>query len=230
MGNKPLAVQPEADGAPLKRERRDAVENRRRLLAAAKTLFAAEGVEQTTMQAVAQAAGVGQGTLYRHFADKGALCQALIAEDLERFRERLAGALDDAATSPLARLELLITEKNLLTEGHLQLFAAMEGGGPAGRGGKRRRGPFHHWLHERIVRLLDAAVAQGEAAPLDAPFTADALLAAVAPPLYRGQREELGYSRERIDAAMRRLFVEGLRLGRRADGARAPSGGEAPQT
>jgi AcrR family transcriptional regulator len=202
---------PGAEEGPPKRERRDAVENRERLLAVAKALFAAQGAEQTTMQAIAQAAGVGQGTLYRHFADKGALCQALIREDLERFRERLSGALADDAVSPLARLALLIEEKNLLTEGHLQLFAAMEGGGPAGRGGKRRHGPFHHWLHERIVALLEQAVAQGEAAPLDAPFTADALLAAVAPSLYRTQREELGYSRERIDGAMRRLFVEGVR-------------------
>jgi AcrR family transcriptional regulator len=211
MGDRVLDIRPDADEAPLKRERRDAVENRRRLLAVAKALFAAQGAEQTTMQAVAQAAGVGQGTLYRHFADKAALCQTLIHEDLESFRERLAGALANAASSPLARLELLISEKNLLTEGHLQLFAAMEGGGPAGRGGKRRHGPFHHWLHERIVALLDEAVAQGEAAPLDASFTADALLAAVAPSLYRLQREDLGYSRERIDAAMRRLFVEGVR-------------------
>jgi AcrR family transcriptional regulator len=212
MRDKALDVQPDADEAPLKRERRDAVENRRRLLAVAKTLFAAQGAEQTTMQAVAQAAGLGQGTLYRHFADKAALCQALIHEDLESFRERLAGALAHAASSPLARLELLICEKNLLTEGHLQLFAAMEGGGPAGRGGKRRHGPFHHWLHGRIVALLDEAVVRGEAAPLDVSFTADALLAAVAPSLYRMQREDLGYSRERIDAAMRRLFVEGVRL------------------
>ncbi len=212
MSDRPLDLLQDADEAPLKRERRDAVENRERLLKVAKALFATQGAEQTTMQAIAQAAGVGQGTLYRHFADKGALCQALIHEDLERFRERLACALDDGASSPLARLELLIGEKNRLTEGHLQLFAAMESGAPGGRGGKRRPGSFHSWLHERIVALLEEAVARGEAAPLDAAFTADALLAAVAPSLYRRQREELGYSRERIDAAMRQLFVDGVRL------------------
>lgn len=210
MSDSVLDVQPEADEVPLKRERRDAVENRQRLLAVAKALFA-EGVEQTTMQAVAQAAGVGQGTLYRHFEDKAALCQALIRDDLDHFRERMGDVLADPTRSPLARLELLITEKNMLTEGHLQLFAAMESGAPGGRGAKRRPGPFHHWLHERIVALLDEAMAQGEAAPLDAAFTADALLAAVTPSLYQRQREELGYSRERIDAAMRQLFVEGVR-------------------
>ena len=38
-----------------------------------------------------------------------------------------------------------------------------------------------------------------------------AILAAVAPHLYRYQRQELGYSSERIMAAMRRLFIDGLR-------------------
>ena len=73
------------------------------------------------------------------------------------------------------------------------------------------RGPFHSWLHEQITSLLDQAVAQGEVARLDAAFAADAILAAVAPHLYRYQRQDLGYSSERIMAAMRHLFVDGLR-------------------
>ena len=209
MNDTTLEIQLEAE-APSKRERRDAVENRARLLAAAKELFAAQGVETTPMQAIAQAAGVGQGTLYRHFDDKAALCHALIKEDLTAFRVRVGALLDDIATPPLERLDVLMREKNLLTEGHLPLFAAMESSAPGGRG-NRKPGPFHIWLHERIVALLDEAVARGEAAPLDAPFTADALLAAASPPLYRTQREELGYSRERIDTAMRRLFADGVR-------------------
>lgn len=211
MNDKSLETQCDTAKMPLKRERRDAVQNRARLLAAAKELFAAQGAEHTTMQAVAQAAGLGQGTLYRHFDDKAALCHALIKEDLALFRERVDALLANTASSPLARLDLLIGEKSHLTEGHLPLFSVMESGGSGGRGGSRAPGSFHSWLHERIVALLEEAVARGETAPLDACFTADALLAAVAPPLYRTQREELGYSRARIDAATRRLFVEALK-------------------
>jgi AcrR family transcriptional regulator len=212
VSNTYIDVPRDDEEAPPKRERRDSVENRARLLAVAKVLFAAQGVEATTMQAVAQAAGVGQGTLYRHFAEKGALCHAMIKEDLVAFRERVGALLDDPATPPLERLDLLIVEKNRLTEGHLPLFATMEELASA-RGRKPGRGPFYGWLRERIVALLEEAVEQGEAAPLDAHFAADALLAAVAPPLYRAQREELGYSRDRINAGMRRLFVEGIRAG-----------------
>src|ERR687889_1208877 len=58
-------------GAPVVRERADAARNRLRVLAAAERLFAERGVGGVTMDDVAAAAGVGKGTLYRRFADKG---------------------------------------------------------------------------------------------------------------------------------------------------------------
>ena len=51
-------------------ERRDARENRRLLLEVAKRLSADQGIAATTMKQIASSAGVGKGTLYRHFADK----------------------------------------------------------------------------------------------------------------------------------------------------------------
>jgi hypothetical protein len=44
-------------------------------------------------------------------------------------------------------------------------------------------------------------------AALDADFTAHALLAATAPPLFAYQRRDLGYSIERIAVGLRRLFL-----------------------
>ncbi len=197
---------------PERRERRDARENRQRLVATAKELFAAQGIDITNMQDIARAAGVGKGTLYRHFADKGELCHALIKEDIAAFQERLGAVIGGtwALASPLARLDTLIVEKLRLTESHLPLFAAMEQASGTGRV-KPFRGPFHTWLREQIACLLVEAIALGEVAALDVEFTADAILAAVTPPLYSHQRRELGYSGERIAAGMRRLFIDGLR-------------------
>jgi AcrR family transcriptional regulator len=198
--------------APARQERRDARENRDRLLGAAKQLFAAQGIDATSMYEVARAAGVGQGTLYRHFADKGEICHALIKEDLAAFMERVGALIggDGAGGAPLARLDLLIAEKIRLTESHLPLFAAMEDAATGSRRTKSFRGPFHAWLRVRIIALLDEAVAEGQLAALDAEFAADVILVAMAPPLYSHQRQELGYGSERIMAGMRRLFVEGL--------------------
>jgi AcrR family transcriptional regulator len=198
------------DPGTVPRIRRDARENRARLLAAAKTLFAERGAQETTMQEVARAAGVGQGTLYRHFADKSELCQALIKEDIAAFQERVGAVIgsDWALASPLARLDTLLAEKVRLTEGHLPLFAAMDAGGT--RRPKPFRGPFHLWLHERLVTLLEEALAHGEVVAIDPPLVADLILAATAPPLYAHQRNDQGYSPERVIASLRRIFVQAL--------------------
>ncbi|NUP35066.1 MAG: helix-turn-helix transcriptional regulator, partial [Streptomycetaceae bacterium] len=65
---------------PPRRERADAVRNRRRILDAAAELFAAHGVEQVSMDAIATAAGVGKGTLFRRFGDRAGLAAALLHE------------------------------------------------------------------------------------------------------------------------------------------------------
>src|SRR5918997_4153046 len=71
-----------------RQERRDARENRGVLLAGGKRLFAERGVAATSMKEIADAAGVGKGTLYRHFAHKGELCHAVLREDVAAFKER----------------------------------------------------------------------------------------------------------------------------------------------
>src|SRR5262249_3790307 len=133
--------------------------------------------------------------------------------DLTAFEERVGALIGPGDQhSALARLDALIIEKNKLTESHLPYFAAIDAASANLRRGKPFRGPFHFWLREQITRLLDEATAAGQVAPLDVEFTADALLSAVAPHLYRYQRQELGFSQERINAAMRRLFVDGLKI------------------
>ncbi|MEV6874295.1 helix-turn-helix domain-containing protein [Amycolatopsis sp. NPDC051128] len=75
-------------GAPV-RERADAARNRIRVLTAAEALFAERGVDAVTMDDVASAAGVGKGTLYRRFGDKGGLAMALLDERERELQERI---------------------------------------------------------------------------------------------------------------------------------------------
>ena len=69
------------------RERRDAAENRQRILAAARRLLEAEGAEALSMDAVAAAAKVGKGTVFRRFGDRAGLTQALIDEYMRDFQD-----------------------------------------------------------------------------------------------------------------------------------------------
>jgi AcrR family transcriptional regulator len=75
--------------------RRDAVQNRERLLAAARELFAEQGFE-VTLDDIARHAGVGVGTAYRRFANKSELLDALFAEQTVE----LATAADAGLADP----------------------------------------------------------------------------------------------------------------------------------
>ena len=74
----------------VRRPRADAVRNRTRLIAAAKPIFAAEGMS-ASLDEIARRAGVGIGTLYRHFPTRDALVQAVYLNETQQ----LAEAADD---------------------------------------------------------------------------------------------------------------------------------------
>jgi AcrR family transcriptional regulator len=75
--------------------RSDAQKNRERLLVAAGQVFEEKGLEASVAD-VARVAGVGMGTLYRRFASKEALIEALVSEVLEA----TIAMAEEAATRP----------------------------------------------------------------------------------------------------------------------------------
>ncbi|GAA4074495.1 helix-turn-helix domain-containing protein [Actinomadura miaoliensis] len=85
-----------------RRPRVDAERNRGRVLQVAGELFAEHG-DQVQMADVARAAGVGVGTVYRHFPNRRALVEA-VAE--QRFAEILRYAREECLTQPDARRAL----------------------------------------------------------------------------------------------------------------------------
>jgi AcrR family transcriptional regulator len=79
--------------------RADAQRNRERILEAAEIVFAAEGIE-VPVDTIAEKAGVGVGTLYRHFPTKEKLCEAILLDRLSALTVEahvLADADDPAA-------------------------------------------------------------------------------------------------------------------------------------
>lgn len=68
--------------SPTSGNRSDARANRSKILAAADRVYAAEGVE-VTLDRIAQEAGVGVGTVYRNFANKAELIEAVLADRLD---------------------------------------------------------------------------------------------------------------------------------------------------
>jgi AcrR family transcriptional regulator len=93
-------------GAP-RAERADAARNRRHLLATARAMLAEQGgAHGLTMDALAERAGLGKGTVFRRFTTRAGIFQALLDDDEQAFQQEvLAGPppLGPGAT-PLERL------------------------------------------------------------------------------------------------------------------------------
>lgn len=68
----------------------------RRALDAAHAVFHDQGVRATTMEDVAQRAGLGRATIYRKFATKDALVEAVLLDDLRAYLRRLEGVMQAA--------------------------------------------------------------------------------------------------------------------------------------
>ena len=78
-----------------RKPRSDALRNRDRVLEAARTVFSAGGPE-ASLEAVAKTAGVGIGTLYRHFPTREALFEAVYRREVQQLAE-LAKRLQEEA-------------------------------------------------------------------------------------------------------------------------------------
>ena len=199
-------------GAEARRRRSDAVENRRRILEAAREAFADGGVDGTSMHRIGRAAGVGQGTLYRHFEHKGALCSALLSEEIEGFVGEMQRRTEGRGPA-LGRLKWFLGWVARFNEEHGPLLGAIQDASSGGRRVELYGNPFYERLRNTVVELLDEAVGGGEIpADLDVECLADALLAGLNIDLYLYQRHQLGMERERIVGGLRSL-LNGLRVG-----------------
>ncbi len=70
-------------------ERADAARNRLLLLATAREMIAEQGVEKVTMDALAERAGLGKGTVFRRFGTRAGIFHALLDDDERAFQEQV---------------------------------------------------------------------------------------------------------------------------------------------
>ena len=75
-------------GAP-RPERADAARNRQHLLATARAMLAEQGAAALTMDALAERAALGKGTVFRRFGSRAGIFQALLDDDEREFQERV---------------------------------------------------------------------------------------------------------------------------------------------
>ncbi|WP_233552705.1 TetR/AcrR family transcriptional regulator [Jiangella rhizosphaerae] len=170
-------------------ERADAARNRVAVLDAAARLFAERGVDGVTMDAVAAAAGVGKGTVFRRFGDKAGLAVALLDERERELQEAILfgpaplgpGDHGDAtAPAPAERLAAFVDAYLDYALDHLDLLRMSETASP---GARYRIGAYRFW-HRHVALLIAAARPDADADALAhvvlAPLSAEHLRAMVA--------------------------------------------------
>ena len=155
MGPHPSQMEPETSKSRRK-PRVDSIRNRERLIEAATEIFSAGG-PQASLEAVAKKAGVGIGTLYRHFPTRDALFEAVYRHEVDLLgdlAERLAR--DEAPVEALktwlqANVRLVATKKGMIEA--LQLAA---------HGSSELKAYSYDRMIGAIRLLLDRAVEAGE--------------------------------------------------------------------
>lgn len=191
---------------PPRRLRVDAQRNVGSLLEAAKSVFGSSGVDAPAKQ-IADLAGVGVGTLYRHFPRRSDLVKAVFRHEVDACADTAAPLT--AAHEPWEALEKWLLRYTEFLATKRGLASALHSGDPAF---DELPGYFEARFEPALGSLLDAARASGavrdDVSPKD-------LLYAIARLCVHGNDDEAGVVFSRRMVA---LLIDGLRYG--AEGAR----------
>jgi AcrR family transcriptional regulator len=197
----------DTEANPPRSERRDAAENRQRILDAALRLFELNGVEQVSMNQIAIEAQIGPGTLYRRYRNKGELCLDLMKDNIVLLFENIEMYMEQNQTAPPSqRLKGLISLFIRFREKKTQLLTGVEESASTNRHKSRTQSPIYIELHQLFVELFDEMTANEQNQP-NSVFRADMLLTALSSDSYSIQRDVRGYSPEMILEQIYLTFV-----------------------
>ena len=172
-----------------RRMRADAQRNRDRLLEVALRAFSEEGPE-APLDAIAKDAGVGIGTLYRHFPTREALVEAVYRNELARLCDAVPDLLASVAPDEAIRIWMdrfvdYMTTKRGMADALRALIAS--GGNPYAQSRDRLVGA--------VTTLLEAGVRAGsvrdDVAPGDVLASLSGVSLAAGDPAQRGQASRL---------------------------------------
>lgn len=189
---------------------------RRRILDAARELIAEGGYPAAQMGAVAEAAGVATGTLYRYFPSKAELFAQVFRDAVQHEVDAVAWAANQAG-SVLERLQAGIETfvRRALKSGRLAYALLAEPVDPAV---ESERLSYRRSYIDIFEALIEQGVSTGELPRQDAGFTATALVGAMAETLVGplSPRADAGAAGVRPEAEQDRLLQSIIQFSLRA--------------
>ena len=147
------------------------------ILRAAESVFTRHDYHEVQMEQVADACGIGKGTLYRHFPSKRALHLAVVLEGVARLRAELAARLETDGP-PVGKIERIVRHTLTYFWDRRFFFALIQQR-------EQRRDGERVWLRhrEQLSRLVQAtleeAIAAGQVRRVNARIAAEMLLSMI---------------------------------------------------
>ena len=121
------------------------IKTKDKIIDVARQLFAKQGVDDTTMNDIAQASGKGRRTLYTYFKNKEEVFYAVVEQEMERMSERLRLVLDKNMEPEDKLVHLVYAHLSLIKDAVI-------------RNGSLRAAFFRNiWLVEKVCKSFDQA-------------------------------------------------------------------------
>lgn len=179
--------------------RADAARNRARLLEAATRLIAEHGVAGVTMEAVATAAGVGKGTVFRRFGDRTGLLMALLDHSAHTLQADFLGGPPPLGPGapPVDRLRALGVAVLYRSAEQLDLLLAAQA-----EPTRRYSHPAARALHMHTAVLLRQILPDA-----DCELLAQTLMAYLDPALIHHLTQQCGMPLERLESGWNDLVA-----------------------
>ncbi len=210
----------QAKEAKLTHRQRQALWTRRLIVDAARKLFLERGYAATTMDAIAEEAGVAVSTVYAAFRNKRTILRAMREAWHEQTRAREINLEASRQPDPARRLEMVANATRRQWETGGAVVAVYQGAAAADQGAAAElaealRG--RRAVLDRVVEGMEGSLRPG----LDVDRAAALLRALCRAEVYRELVEESGWSPDEYEAWLRET-LKGQLLSRRSGTARNP--------
>lgn len=183
------------------------------ILKTASQLFKEHGVEAVSMHQIAKCAGVGQGTLYRRFANKADLCYGMMKDNFDQLQfeinQFLQGASDESFYN---RIKGIISILIQFLDGKSHMLGVIQ----AEQLMERNKADFcesppYLFMHGLLSGLLEEARRGKELKPdADSGFIAHTYIAMLSPHIYRHLVQSKGYTKDAVFETFCATYVDPL--------------------
>ncbi|GLX69543.1 TetR/AcrR family transcriptional regulator [Paenibacillus glycanilyticus] len=181
-------------------KKKDSKEVSQMILQAARSLFAEHGVEAVSMHQIAKSIQIGQGTLYRRYANKSDLCMDLMNDTFDNLMDEIKQLLLPCADQPV-QFRLTVVFRRLLRFSYDQLewLNVIRISKPCKPDDMDFfESPSYSKLNQLLLSLLSEAQSKKEIISLNPEFTAHLLISTMAPESLLYYSKVLAYPIEQI--------------------------------